>query len=47
MMVLGPGVKQNVVIDRAIESTDLVPTLGRVLGFTPELAQGKPVSEVS
>ncbi|MBV8068764.1 MAG: hypothetical protein JO270_02585 [Acidobacteriaceae bacterium] len=47
MMVLGPGIKQNVVIDRAIESTDLVPTLGRVLGFSPELAQGKAAAEVS
>ncbi len=47
MMVLGPGIKQNVVVDRPIESTDLVPTLGRVLGFSPELAQGKPVAEVS
>lgn len=47
MMVLGSGVKQNVVVDRPIESTDLVPTLGRVLGFSPELAKGKPAAEVS
>ena len=45
MMVMGPGVRQNVVVDRAIESTDLVPTLGKVLGFTPQLSQGKPVTE--
>jgi hypothetical protein len=46
MMVLGPGVRQNVVIDRAVESTDLVPTLGGVLGFSPELSTGKQISEV-
>jgi hypothetical protein len=47
MMVLGPNVKQNVVIDRPIESTDLVPTLGALLGFNPRLSQGKPVAEIS
>ena len=47
MMVLGPQVRQNVVIDRQVESTDLVPTVGRVLGFTAQYAQGKPVTEVS
>ena len=46
MMVLGPNVRHNVVIDRALESTDLVPTLGALLGFSPKLAQGKPVTEV-
>ena len=33
MMVLGPGVRQNVVVERPVESTDLVPTLGSLLGF--------------
>lgn len=46
MMVLGPNVRHNVVVDRALESTDLVPTLGALLGFSPKLAQGKPVTEV-
>jgi hypothetical protein len=46
MMVLGPGVRENVVVDRPVESTDLVPTLGSMLGFTPRLAQGKPLHEV-
>jgi len=46
MMVLGPSVRHNVVVDRALESTDLVPTLGALLGFSPKLAQGKPVAEV-
>jgi hypothetical protein len=45
MMVMGPGVRQNVVVDRAVQSTDLVPTLGSLLGFSPALAQGKPVAE--
>jgi hypothetical protein len=46
MMALGPGIRQNVVVDRPVESTDLVPTLGSLLAFDPRYAQGKPVTEV-
>lgn len=46
MMFLGPGVRQGVVVDRTIESIDVVPTLGSLIGFSPSLAQGKPISEV-
>jgi hypothetical protein len=46
MMVMGPGIRQNVVVDRAVQSTDLVPTLGSLLGFSPGSAQGKPVTEL-
>lgn len=46
MLVLGPGVRQNVIHDRPVDSLDLVPTLGRLLGFTPSLAQGRPLTEV-
>jgi hypothetical protein len=46
MMLMGPGVREGIVVNRAIESTDLVPTLGSMLGFSPSLAQGKPIAEV-
>jgi hypothetical protein len=46
MMVLGPGVRENVVVERPVDSTDLVPTLGVLLGFSARLAQGKPLPEV-
>ena len=46
MLALGPGIRQGAVYDRAVDSTDLVPTLGAILGFSPSLAQGKPVSEL-
>src|SRR6202035_2835686 len=46
MMALGPGIREGVVYDRAMESTDLVPTLGSLLGFSPSLAQGKPIAEL-
>src|SRR5438067_9732602 len=45
MIVMGPGIRQNVVVDRPVESTDLVPTLGSLLGFSAGMAQGKPVAE--
>jgi hypothetical protein len=46
MMALGAGVREGVVIDRPLDSTDLVPTLGALLKFSPALAQGKPISEL-
>jgi hypothetical protein len=46
LLVAGAGVRENAVFDRAVDSTDLVPTLGAMMGFNPSLAQGKPISEV-
>jgi hypothetical protein len=46
MMVLGAGVREGVVVDRALESTDLVPSIGSLLGFSPSLAQGKSLVEL-
>ena len=46
MLVAGPGIREGVVFVRAIDSTDLVPTLGSMLGFSPSLAQGKPIVEL-
>jgi len=47
MMALGAGVREGVVFDRLTESTDLVPTLGAMLNFSPSLAQGKPIPELA
>ena len=47
MIALGPGIRQNVVVDRAIDSTDLIPTLGALLGFDARYSQGKPLKEVA
>ena len=45
MMALGAGVREGVVFDEPIQSVDLVPTLGAMLGFTPAESQGKPIRE--
>jgi hypothetical protein len=46
MMAMGPGIRQNVIVDRPVESIDLVPTLGGMLGFSAKLSQGKPLTEL-
>ena len=47
MMALGAGVREGVVFDHPLESTDLVPTVGSMLGFSAALSQGKPIRELS
>ena len=47
MMALGADVRQGIVVDHPLQSIDLVPTLGAMLGFSPNLAQGKPIAEFS
>jgi len=46
MMALGPHVRQNVTVDRPLDSLDLVPTLGAMRHFATPLAHGKPIVEV-
>ncbi|MBV9677146.1 MAG: hypothetical protein JO185_12495 [Acidobacteriaceae bacterium] len=46
MMALGPGVRENTIVERPVQSIDLVPTLGSLLGFDPRLCRGKPLTEV-
>ncbi len=45
MMALGAGVRQGVVYDEPMQSIDLVPSLGAMLGFAAAQSQGKPVKE--
>lgn len=46
MVVLGPNVHENTIVDRPVDSTDLVPTLGALLGFDARYSNGKPLHEV-
>jgi hypothetical protein len=46
MMALGSGVREQIIIDRRIDSIDLAPTLGSLLGFVPSLAKGQPLAEL-
>jgi hypothetical protein len=46
MMALGAGVREGMVYDRPVQSIDLVPTLGAIMGFSARLSQGRPLSEL-
>ena len=46
LIAVGPGIREGVVHDRAVDSVDLVPTIGAMLGFSASLSQGKPIAEI-
>ena len=46
MMVLGAGVRQGMVYDDPMQSIDLVPSLGALMGFSAAQSQGKPAREL-
>ena len=46
MMALGAGVREGVVYDRPMQSIDLVPSLGAIMGFSPAQSQGTPIQEL-
>jgi hypothetical protein len=47
MMVLGPGIRENVYVNRPVKSTDLVPTLGKLFGFPTPYARGNVLYEIA
>jgi len=46
LIAMGPGIREGVVHDRAVDSLDLVPTIGSMLGFSASQSQGKPIIEI-
>jgi hypothetical protein len=46
MLAAGPGIRENIVVDRAVGSIDLVPTIGAMLGFSARYSQGNLIQEV-
>jgi arylsulfatase A-like enzyme len=46
MLAVGAGVRQGLVYDRPMQSIDLVPSIGSIMGFSPSLSQGKPIQEL-
>ena len=46
LIAMGPGIREGVVHDRAVDSDDLVPTIGSMLKFTATQSPGKPISEI-
>ena len=46
LIAMGPGIREGVVHDGAVDSVDLVPTIGSMLGFSASRSQGKPIAEL-
>ncbi|MEG9435163.1 hypothetical protein JAO29_03165 [Edaphobacter sp. HDX4] len=46
MMALGAGVREGVIYDHPVQSTDLVPTLGSIMGFQAKLSHGQPIQNL-
>ncbi len=46
MMAMGAGVRQGVVYDRPVQSIDLVPSLGAMMGFSTGISQGSLIREL-
>src|SRR5215469_7028382 len=46
LIAMGPGIREGVVYDRAVDSLDLVPTIGSMMGFSALLAKGRPITEI-
>ena len=46
MMALGQGVRHGVVYDSPVQSIDLVPSIGAMMGFSAAQAQGKAIREL-
>jgi hypothetical protein len=46
MMALGAGVREGVIFNDPMQSIDLVPSLGSIMGFSAAQSQGKPIKEL-
>ena len=46
MMALGAGVREGAIYDHPVQSTDLVPTLGSIMGFQASQSQGQPIQDL-
>lgn len=46
LIAIGPGIREGVVHDRAVDSVDLVPTIGSMLKFSASQSDGKPITEI-
>ncbi|NYF50711.1 hypothetical protein HDF12_001076 [Edaphobacter lichenicola] len=46
LMAMGPNIRQNVTVDRPVQSVDLVPTLAHLLGCNARFSRGNLLTEV-
>jgi hypothetical protein len=46
MMAIGPGIRQNTVVSRPVESVDLTPTIAKMLGGDARYSSGSLLTEI-
>ena len=46
MMVLGAGVRHGLIYNDPVQSIDLVPSIGAIMGFAPSQSQGKLIRDL-
>jgi hypothetical protein len=46
MLALGPKARPGAIVSRPLESIDIVPTIGGILGFDARFSSGKRVEEL-
>jgi hypothetical protein len=46
MLAMGAGVRPGVVYENPVQSIDLVPSVGAMMGFSASLSSGKPIREL-
>jgi hypothetical protein len=46
MLALGAGIRQGVVYDHPVQSIDLVPSVGAIMGFSAAQSKGSPIKEL-
>ena len=44
-MVFGPGIAQGNIVDRPVNQIDVAATVGQLMGFRPEMAEGKVLAD--
>jgi len=45
-LVFGPGIARGRVLDKAVDQTAIAPTVGAIMGFTANRAEGRALSEI-
>jgi hypothetical protein len=44
-LLFGPGIARGQVVDRPVDQIDLAATVGQIMGFNAECADGSPLEE--
>jgi hypothetical protein len=46
-LFVGPGIARGAVLDRVVQQVDVAPTIGRLMGFTSDHAEGRVLEAIA